>query len=160
MDWFQLTIKYHSQTLAHECRLNSLPEEWQRELAALWRLDADVNNGAYVQFFVNWGRESYVYASQALKKMGALRLAEIVDQCQGIIDEHVQAEVVCPEELRDILPGKLIATSGEIIKDADSTLPQSAIDRIYELSYEYMDCCNDLDHLGMEYYAARLAYEG
>ncbi|MCI0379160.1 MAG: DMP19 family protein [Gemmataceae bacterium] len=68
MDWFEVTSKYHEQTFSHNCRLTSLSEDWQRELAAIWRLEADVNNGAYLQFLSNWGRESYIYASQALKK--------------------------------------------------------------------------------------------
>ena len=67
MDWPTLTGKYHGLTFAHDSRLTSLPEEWQRELAALWRLEADVNNGAYLQFLVNWGKESYRIALQALK---------------------------------------------------------------------------------------------
>src|SRR5262249_46900008 len=83
MDWYDVTGKYHEKTFAHECRLSMLPEEWQRELAAIWRLEADVNNGAYLQFLSNWGRESYVYASQALKKIGARKMAEIVDCCQA-----------------------------------------------------------------------------
>jgi hypothetical protein len=90
--WYDITGEFHKQTFAHECRLDSLPEEWQRELAAIWRLEADVNNGAYLQFLENWGRESYVYASQALKKIGAARIAEIVDQCQALVDEHVDGE--------------------------------------------------------------------
>ncbi len=51
---------------------------------------ADVNNGAYLQFLGNWGRESYVYASQALKKIGARRMAQIVDDCQALIDERLE----------------------------------------------------------------------
>jgi hypothetical protein len=79
MDWYEITGKYHQK--AGGRALSSLPEEWQRELAAVWRLEADVNNGAYLQFLANWGRESYVYASQALKKIGAQKMGAIVDGC-------------------------------------------------------------------------------
>src|SRR5687767_8604146 len=59
MDWYEVTSRYHQRTLAHDAELSSLPEVWQRELAALWRLEADVNNGAYLQFLTNWRRENY-----------------------------------------------------------------------------------------------------
>ena len=42
--------------------------------------------------FVNWGRESYHYASLALHKIGAKKMASIVDQCQALIDEHFDLE--------------------------------------------------------------------
>jgi hypothetical protein len=38
MDWYDVTGKYHEETFSHDCRLSSLPEVWQRELAAIWRL--------------------------------------------------------------------------------------------------------------------------
>jgi hypothetical protein len=88
MDWYDVTGKYHEQTFSHDCRLSSLPEVWQRELAAIWRLEADVNNGAYLQFLSNGGRESYVYASQALKKIGARKMAELIDRCQILVDDR------------------------------------------------------------------------
>jgi Domain of unknown function (DUF4375) len=84
VDWYEATGKYHERTLAHDGHLASLPAEWQRELAALWRLEADVNNGAYLQFLSNWGRDSYEYASRALRKIGAHKMAAIVDRCQAL----------------------------------------------------------------------------
>ena len=78
MTWFDLCATFHERTFAYDSRLSSLAHEWERELAALWRLEADVNKGAYLQFLVNWGRESYLYASQALKKIGARKMADIV----------------------------------------------------------------------------------
>jgi hypothetical protein len=87
MDWYDVTGKYHEQTFSHECRLSSLPEEWQRELAAIWRLEADV-----------------------------------------------------------------IGRDGELIKEAGSILPNEVVDRVTELSYEFMDYPEDLPRLGMNHY--------
>ncbi len=55
LDWYDVTEAPHERTFNHECRLDSLPHEWERELASLWRLKADVNNGAYLQFLSNLG---------------------------------------------------------------------------------------------------------
>ena len=73
MDWYEITDRYNNCTLAHGQDLSSLPSEWQRELAALGRLEGDVNNGGYIQFLCNWGVETYRYADQALRKNGACR---------------------------------------------------------------------------------------
>jgi hypothetical protein len=154
MDWYDVTGKYHEQTFPHECRLSSLPEEWQRELAAIWRLEADVNNGAYLQFLANWGRESHVYASQALKKIGARRMAEIVDRCQALIDEHLDAEGVPHEQMQNLMPNLVIGRNGELIKEPGSVLPDSVVDRINELSYEFMNYPDDVAKFGLKYYQA------
>src|SRR5579872_5396832 len=104
MNWYDATGRYHEQTLSRNCRLSSLPLEWQRELAAIWRLEADVNNGAYLQFISNWGRESYIYASQALKMMNATKMAGIVDACQALVDEHFNADDASRDELQNLMP--------------------------------------------------------
>lgn len=141
MDWYDTTDDLHGRTLAHEARLPSLPTEWQRELAALWRLEVDVNNGAYLQFLCNWGRESYVYASSALKKIGATRMAEIVDTCQSLIDEHWADKPLDFIEMRE-------------------SLPEDVTRRIDDLSYEFMDYPDNIEELGLHYYKAELKQDG
>jgi hypothetical protein len=160
MDWYDVTGNYHTQTFSHDCRLSSLPEEWQRELAAIWRLEADVNNGAYLQFFTNWGRESYVYATQALQKIGARQMAEIIDRCQALVDEHFITDGASCEQMQNLIPNRVIGPDGAIVKEAGSTLPDSVVERINELSYEFMDYPDDLATLGLKYYRPYLDDEG
>jgi Domain of unknown function (DUF4375) len=160
MEWYDITGKYHEQTFSHDCRLSSLPEDWQRELAAIWRLEADVNNGAYLQFLANWGRESYVYASQALKKIGAGKMAEIIDRCQALVDEHFNSAGASHVQMEYLMPNRIIGTDGELIKEAGSILPESVVDRINELSYEFMNYPEDLAQLGLGYYAPYFQSEG
>src|SRR5262245_43063995 len=160
MDWYEATGKYHEQTFPHECRLSSLPQVWQRELAAIWRLEAEVNDGAYLQFLSNWGRESYVYASQALKQIGARRMAEIVDRCQALVDEHLKVEGASQEQMQSLMSNPVIGPDGELIKEAGSTLPDSVLDRINELSYEFMSYPEDVAKLGLKYYRFNLERDG
>lgn len=152
MDWYEVTDDYHGRTLDHDGRLSSLPEEWQRELAAQWRLEADVNNGGYLQFLCNWGHESYAYASRALKRIGADRMAEIIDRCQALVDEHFDCEGKSQDELGQLMPNALIGMDGKRIKEDGSILPQAVLERIDELSYEFMDYPDDVPALGLEYY--------
>jgi uncharacterized protein DUF4375 len=134
VDWYALTGDYHKRTFGHGCRLSSLPAEWQRELAALWRLEADVNNGAYLQFLANWGRDSYVYASQALRKIGARKMAEIIDPCQALVDEHFESEGKSSEDIRQLLANAVMDCRGKSIKPPGSLLPEPVAARIYDLS--------------------------
>jgi hypothetical protein len=150
--WYDATNEYHGRTFPHEGELSSLPAQWQRELAALWRLEADVNNGGYLQFLENWGRESYVYASQALKKIGARKMAEIVDGCQTLVDEHFPLEGKSPEELRVLLPNAVLDCDGVLVKDYGSVLPDAILARINELSFQFMEYPDDVSTLGLRYY--------
>jgi len=152
VDWFEITAKYHERTFSHGARLSSLPADWQRELAALWRVEIDVNNGAYLQFLANWGRESYVYASQALKKIGATKMANIIDRCQVLVDEHFNTDGKSRDELRPLLPNAVIDCEGKVAKDVGSVLPESILKRIYELSYEFMGYPEDIATLGLNFY--------
>ena len=160
VDWYNATEKYHMRTFPHEARLSSLPADWQRELAALWRLEADVNNGACLQVLENWGRESYVYASQALKKIGARKMADIVDRRQSLVDEHFEPEGKSLDVLRRLLPNPVIDSDGTLIKDVGSVLPDPIVERINELSYEFMKYPDDLSKLGLQYYRSNIEDDG
>jgi hypothetical protein len=152
MTWDDAAERYHERTFEHDGRLSSLPADWQRELAALWRMSVDVWNGGYLQFLVNRGRETYAYASQALKKIGAHRMAEIIDSCQALVDEHFPSEGKSSDDLLQLLPNLCIGRDGRIIKEAGSVLPESVIARISELSYEFMDYPDNFGELAEKHY--------
>lgn len=125
--WYEAALKFEEQTWAHDDQLSVLPTEWQRELVALRRLQSNVFNGAYLQFLVNCGRESYVYASRALKKIGALKLAAIIDRCQALVDEYSPTAGTMEAELRLLLPNEIIDREGRSIKQPGSVLPDSVL---------------------------------
>jgi hypothetical protein len=153
VDWYEAAKQYDRRTDAQDGRLASLPAEWQRELVALARVESHVNNGAYLQFLANGGRESYVYASQALEKIGARQMASIIDRCQALVEEHFPTDGKSSDELRQLLPNPIIDMQGRITnKEARSVLPQSVLRRISELSYEYMDYPDDVGLLAQSYF--------
>ena len=141
---------YWERTWNHDGRLSALPEVWQRELVALYRLDNEVNNGGYLQFLANNGREYYVYASQLLKKIGATKTAALIDCCQALVDEHFPTEELT--EPIEMLPNPIIGRDGETIKEAGSVLPDSVLARISVLSYEYMNYPDDSGLLAEDYF--------
>ncbi|WP_019044190.1 DUF4375 domain-containing protein [Comamonas testosteroni] len=43
----------------------------QHELVALWRMEADINNGGFLQFLGNWGLANHRLSLEALQAIGA-----------------------------------------------------------------------------------------
>jgi len=152
MDWYSAGWHYYEQTRPNDDRLSSLPAEWQRELVALTLLDQQMNNGAYLQFLANCGRTAYVYSRQALHKIGARRMVEIVDTCQGLVDEHFPTEGRPQHERGRLLLNQVLDREGHTIKEAGSVLPEAVVARVYELSYEYMSYPDKVSELAQSHY--------
>ncbi len=138
MDWNDAAAEYYQRTLPHDGQLSLLPADWQRELVALMLVNRDVNNGGYLQFLANHGREAYEYASRALRVIGARRMAEIIDRCQALVDKHFPSEGRSSEERRQLLPNEIIGRDGRTIKKAGSVLPKRVLTQVLELSYKFM----------------------
>ncbi len=49
----------------------------EQEIAALWKLVVDINNGGFEQFFCNWGYECYWYAMRGIQRMGRRDIVEV-----------------------------------------------------------------------------------
>jgi hypothetical protein len=152
VDWYDAARGYYERTFAHDGRLSSLPADWQRELVALMLVNREVNNGAYLQFLVNRGRETYAYASRALKAIGARKMADIIDRCQALVDEHFPCEGKSSDELTQLLPNPVIGRDGRMVKEAGSVLPESVVRRLSELSYEFMGYPDDVGELAESHY--------
>ena len=45
----------------------------EQEIAALWKLVADMYNGGFLQFFCNWGYECYWYAMRGIQRIGDVK---------------------------------------------------------------------------------------
>jgi hypothetical protein len=161
VNWYDAANEYDRRTNAHDGQLSSLPHEWQRELVALARAEHDINNGAYLQFLANGGRESYVYASQALRKIGAHTMADILDNCQALVDEHFPSEGKSQDELVLLLTSKIIRSDGRVVKEeTDSVLPEGVRRRVLDLSYEYMGYPDDVGPLAQSYYGPLIEADG
>lgn len=65
-------------------QLDALPSR-EQDLCALWRLEADMNNGGFIQFFGNWGEANCRIALEALRKIGAHQALAIVQRQRDIL---------------------------------------------------------------------------
>lgn len=60
-------------------------DDWERQVVALWRLEADGYNGGFLQFYCNWGEDNYKLAANALIEIGANHTFEILSKIRAIL---------------------------------------------------------------------------
>lgn len=152
MRCFDAAREYYKRTWDSEEGLLALPEEWQRELVAILLASDDINNGGYLQFLTNHGRVAYEYASRALKRIGAHKTAECIDNCQALVDEHFPSKGKTSRELTPLLPNAILSREGKQLKKSGSVLPTRVLDRLSALSYEFMSFPDDYGIMADEYY--------
>ena len=58
--------------------------EAERTFVAIWTLEADVNNGGFDQYFFNSAGDYALLAPKALKAIGALQAAAIVEAANAV----------------------------------------------------------------------------
>ena len=66
--WFDFTIKFVKKLSANGEDWNALSEQ-EQELVALWKLEADMYNGGFIQFFCNWGITCYHHTIRCLTRL-------------------------------------------------------------------------------------------
>ena len=160
MDWHEITDRYHGQSLEADGDLATLSEDWQRELAALWRLEADVNNGGYLQFINNWGLDTFTYSLAGLRKIRAHKMAALVEECQSLVERHTDGNLPESERFQNLMPNPILNSDGTSTTPPPSPIPDEVLQKIDELSYQFMAYPDDIATLGIAYYSTKFASEG
>ncbi|MFY1829608.1 DMP19 family protein [Myxococcus fulvus] len=118
--------------------LSALPPD-ERELVALWRMEADINNGGFMQFFCNWGEETCHLAIEALGRIGAQGTRQCLNDMLNIVAHYGETEEMV--SLSD-LPGMLTPDER---------------DRLYALDQAFWKYPEPLDKAVVRHYAPRVA---
>lgn len=91
-DYRTLWDKYSEQFVKK--LLNECQNDWKKldddeqEIAALWKLVVDTNNGGFEQFFTNWGYECYWYAMRGIQRIGDKKLLKLLhDTYTNVFDK-------------------------------------------------------------------------
>ena len=72
----------------------------EKDIVALWRLEADIYNGGFMQFFCNWGDANCQIAISSLGKIGAVYTHKIVTRMRELLNRMENHPEV--RELTDI----------------------------------------------------------
>lgn len=135
--WFDSTIKYVEKLTANGGDWNALSEQ-EQELASLWKLEADMYNGGFIQFFCNWGYECYQHAVRCLEKLKASCSLDIVQQQYRIIQRLENNDNL--KELWDISK-YLTEEENKIINDLDVLYwddNDNIVEKTFEVYKDYM----------------------
>jgi hypothetical protein len=79
-------------------------------------------------------------------------MVAIVDACQALVDEHSPSEGKSHDELMQLLPNLVIGRDGSTVKEPGSVLPESILERVRELSCEFMNYPDAVGDLAQDYY--------
>lgn len=96
--WYDFTSKFVDKLIKNNDDWETLSEK-EQELAALWKLEADMYNGGFLQFFCNWGYPCYLHAVRCLERMKAYECLEIIQTQYKIIQRLENTQM---NELWDI----------------------------------------------------------
>lgn len=71
-----------------------------RTIGALMKLELDMYNGGFIQFFCNWGYSAYLISRDGLEQIGAVQARDIITAAFTVIDRYESDERI--KELWDI----------------------------------------------------------
>ncbi|NML37335.1 DMP19 family protein [Chitinophaga sp. G-6-1-13] len=131
---FEVTRRLFDQ---HGGKLDQLPEK-EQEVVRIWRLEADMYNGGFLQYFCNWGYENFEKTQAILTKLGAVKSL-------AIITEYEKTIAVLKEEER-------IKELWDIPRYLDEYLNEEQQQRLNELDELYWENPDDIQLLCYNYY--------
>lgn len=108
---FLIDLSESTRTDFGRVEFASQPED-QKVFSAIWKLEAEVNNGGFLQYFENDRGKTVGYAVTALQRIGAKSCADIVERaiyaaCGNAMPADSDAWETLVEEITDDTAEKL-----------------------------------------------------
>ncbi|AKQ68227.1 hypothetical protein A176_005139 [Myxococcus hansupus] len=116
---------------------SAVPDD-ERDLVALWRMEADINNGGFMQFFCNWGEEICELAIEALGRVGAHGVQQCLKDMLGVVAHYGETE-------------EMVSLS-----DLPAMLTDAERDRLYALDQAFWKYPEPLGKLVVRHYTPRV----
>lgn len=107
----------------------------EQELAALWKLIADVNNGGFIQFFCNWGYECYWYAMRGIQRIGGRHLLEMLHNTYMTVFDKFRED----KRLKAYwdIPKYITSEDENVLMETDTSFWEEEGDILAETAYKY-----------------------
>ena len=132
--WDDYSIVFNSKLVDSGGDWSRLDED-EQEIAALWKLYVDINNGGFIQFFCNWGFQCLCYAMRELKRIEDTSLYDLLDDTYCNVldkfknDTRLTAYWDIPEYLTD--------EDTERLDAADTQFYETECEHFTKMAYEY-----------------------
>lgn len=120
-------------------KLEAMPENLQ-EVVLIWRMEADMYNGGFLQFFCNWGYDNYVATINLLTRIKAVNVLAILQECEAMIS-------VMKDDLR-------LENYHDIYRYLDEYLSESQLERLEVLDALYWEDPDQMQRKGYQEYLA------
>lgn len=121
----------------YEGNIEAMPEN-ERDVVLIWRLEADMYNGGFIQYFCNWGFKNFEKTQKVLAKINAKESLNIITECEQIIS-------VLKDDMR-------IQALWDIPKYLPEYLTEEQDERLDELDELYWENLDDIQLIGYNYY--------
>ena len=132
--WDDFSITFNEKLINANGDWNKLSET-EQEIAALWKLVADVYNGGFIQFFCNWGFDCFVCAMRGIKRVGCAEAYSLLNNAYySVLDKFKDDERL--EEYWDI-PEYLTEEDDNILMETDTAFWEGVGDRLCEAAYKF-----------------------
>lgn len=91
----------------------------EQEIVLIWRLEADMYNGGFIQYFCNWGYKNFENTQKVLEQLGAEKTLQIITECEKIIsvlkdDNRIKELWDIPKYLQEYLTEEQDARLNEL----------------------------------------------
>lgn len=132
--WDDYSIEFNSKLVDCNGDWSKLDKD-EKQIAALWKLFVDINNGGFIQFFCNWGFECFCYAMQGLKRIKDTALYDLLDNTYCDVldkfkdDARLKAYWDIPEYLTD--------ENKEYLNITDEKFYETECENFTKTAYEY-----------------------
>lgn len=113
--------------------------ESEQEIAALWKLTADVFNDGFLEFFVNWGYDCYTYAMRGIKRVGCGELYNLLDNAyKNVLDKFRDDKRITTScgDYEDILQ-HISESDEEILEDVFDKFDEQYGEELCEAAYKF-----------------------
>lgn len=126
-------------------------DEYEQEIAALWKLAADVYGGGFDEFFLRWGHECYSYAmrgikriadaNSGLKKVGCNNVYKLFESAYKKVFERFENDdrIKSYEDIVQYLTEKDEKILEKTYEDFDEKLGSLLCERAYEYYHDKLN---------------------
>lgn len=109
--------------------------ETEQEIAALWKLAADLFNEGFLEFFVNWGYDCYTYAMRGIERVGCEKLYKLLENAYNKVLARFENDAGI--ESYDDIFDKITEKDEEILEDVFEKFDEEYGEELCEKAYKY-----------------------
>jgi hypothetical protein len=90
-NWFN-TFNPYGEEFETACPAYDSLDKKTQTVGSLMKLELDMRNGGFIQFFCNWGHSAYILAADGLGQIGAHTAKKLIEEAFSVIDKYEDDE--------------------------------------------------------------------